>query len=500
MSRSAGIYIGADFVDLAVVEHLKERTKVVASVRVPIAEEAGTPENADKLSRIIPAIKKAVELSGQKLARVNFAVPQNEVIIRRFIMPIIPVEERAGAVRFEAQRYLPFKLDDTLSAFYVAAESKTAKNMEVVFVAVNRQVVTNYSNILGKAHLGIQIMDIVPVALLRVFSSVAGVIGEKSKAIVYIEKGMRGSIIIVKEREIYLVREVAVAPSPEAFHANILNNLRLSIDYFKRETKEVDINTILVCADEGTVELEAFLADNIALAQIERFSPEQGIDGLNELSRKQSIAIGIAMGAFERPVPKVNLAGELPSSLIKKSIKEYKPLIIEGIALILGIAVLQIVANVNLSLAQKKVEDLRMEKASMVGGISPESTQEELRALESRLSSQISFLKNLAGENRFFLTKKLSVLGAFFPEGAWIESCQFADEIDKERSFTLKGLVYSPAQNEPTIANKILVDMKASPVFTNGLKEIKLGSLERFSAYDKNLLQFSIECTGSVLH
>ena len=497
MAYSVGLYLGVDFVDLVTLGGSKETPKIIKSSRTAIFEEASPTGQKDRMTSIAPAIKKAFETGGVKIKSVNFAMPQDEVIVRRFSMPYLPVEERPNAVRFEAQKYLPFKLDDTISDFYVSAESKTARGMDVIFVAVNKQVIEKYTGLFKELKIGITNIDIIPIALLRLLLACKRINTEQTTVVVYVEKNSRGSVIIIKERNVYLVRELSLLASKEAFLENILNNIRLSIDYFKRETKEVGVSKIIICGDLGLQELELYLKENITSAQIETFNLKDEIDGLGELSRKQIIAIGLAMASLEKAAPKINLISRLPAGALPTGVMEYRPLVIEGVALFLILAMLQLIMNINLAQAKKKMAQVKAERMTILKGA--DFSQTELSAMESTTKSQIEFLKNLVGEKRLFLTEKLSSIGRLLPEGTWIESLQFRDEIDNARKLNVSGMIYSRDKNETAVANKILNDMKGLRDFSSGFEDIKLTSLERTALYSSEVLAFSIECSGQPL-
>ncbi len=499
MAFSAGLYIGIDFIDLVFLDGSRERPRFIKSVRVPIYEDNVPEESRERMAFVVPAIRKALDIAALKIKGINFAMPQDEVIVRRFSMPIIPADERPTAVRFEAQRYLPFKLDETISAFYVASESRTTKTMDAVFVAVNKQAISKYSDLFSDLKITINILDVVPVALLRVLGKGDAFTSDKTKVIIYIEKEMRGSVIIVKERDVYLVREIGASPSKERFLENILNNLRLSIDYFKRETKEVDVNDIIICSDAKISELETFLKENIASAAIEVFSLTNEIEGITELGKRQMAAIGLAMGSFEKPVPKINLALQLSNKIMNFEIIEFKPLLIEAGAIIVSLVVIQLFGSVHLMVAKKKMEEIKKHKMSLLKGVALDASQEELGNLERNVTDRLNFLKSEVGEDRLFLTKKLSLLGSILPEGTWIESLQFSNAVDKERSLLIVGMIYSQNRSGTEIANKIVSDMKASKEFMTGFDDIKLNSVGRTSAYGKDVLSFSIGCSSPVV-
>lgn len=497
MARSAGIYLGIDFVDLVLVETSKEKPRVIKSIRNMLYVDAETPPatQEDKLALIAKAIEKTLQTPAIKINSLNFSIPQDESIIRRFKMQYLPIEERTNAVKFEAQKYLPFKIDDTISDFYIVEESKDTKAMDALFVAVNKQTMERYKGLFKELKVKLNIIDIMPMALLRFLSACKKIKEGRSQLVVYVEKDARGSIIITQNNNPYLVREVGLSASRETFFENILNNLRLSVDYFKRETKEIGVEKILLCGEGHLSELETFLKENIAATEIEIFELNDEMGGLNDLSKKQIVAIGLAMASFEKPRPKINLTSQFPQLDISKIVIEYKPLLIESGVIVLIFILLQILLSVNLGGAKRNLVNIKSQRPA-IKDIDADIPLDVLTNAEKGVKSRLEFFKNLVGENRLFLTRKLNYLGRLLPEGAWIESFQFSDEVDRSRGLKIEGMIYSAEKNETAIANKILTDMKQAQDFSFGFDEIKIGGLRKTSAYDKEVLAFSIECSG----
>jgi|GEM_PF-4069079 len=501
MPNFTGLYVGSDFVDLVVLNNARGTPQVVASVRRFLYEENMPPDKKDKNTALPIAVKKAVEALKVSAGLLGFGLSQDEVMIRRFRMPYLAESERSNAVKFEAQKYLPFKMDDTISDFYITDEAKQLKTLEALFAAANKQTIHKYTALfedIKTVKLGV--IDTTSLALIRILSYCKKVGGSQAQLVVYLERDARVIVAIAKNKEAYLAREINFSTSKAVFFENILNNIRLSVDYYKRETKEIFINEMVICGEGDLVELEIYLKDNIEGIITQTFNLTNEIYGLNDLSRKQLIATGIALALFEKPRPKINLLAKEAKAADLKDVKEYKPVIIEGAILIILLALLQIAGSMKIGLANRKMAELKSQKIAIgIKEIMPDSSQEGLLNAEAKAKREIDFFKNLVGGNRFYLTNKLNKLGGFLPGGAWIESFSFTDEIDGARALDINGMIYSEEGDAVGVINKMLADMRNSKDFSFGFADIKLNSLEKTGAYGKELFTFSIKCSGQPL-
>lgn len=499
MPNSAGLYLGFDFVDLVILSDGKGIPKIVKNVRTFLNEDVAPASPRDKAQALAAAIKKALDSAKVVTGPVSFSLPQEEVMIRHFRMPYLPEQERPNGVKFEAQRYLPFKIEETISDFYITEESKQERAMDAFFVAVNKDAMNRNVSLLKEAGAKVNIIDISSIALLRILSYCKKLKTDQAVVVVYVEKNIRGSIIIAKDRGVYLSREVNPSASKAVFFENILNNIKLSVDYYKRETKEVLVSEVLLCGDGELAELKIYLKENIETMPLEIAELAAEIEGLNDLSRRQLIALGLAMASFEKPRPRINLLGEKAGGASPADIKEYKPLIIEAVAVFLILAFLHFLGSLSLNAEKKKILALKTEKMGILRNVNPDSSEEELLNLETTVQGQAAFMKNLTGENRLYVTKKLNILGRLIPDGAWVESFDFSDEVGEKRTLVIAGMIYSDQQNEAEKADKMLADMKASEDFRWGFEDIKLSSLTKTSVDGKDVLSFLIECSSKPL-
>lgn len=170
MNNFIGLYLGIDFVDLVILTDVKGNLQIVKSVRTFLFDGTSIPEQKDKALALPAGIKKAFESAKFNMGPITFGLPQDEVMVRHFKMPYLPEAERSNAVKFEAQKYLPFKVDETVSDFYITQESRETKNMEALFVAVNKQTMEKYVTLFRNLGTRVSVVDVTPIALLRVLS------------------------------------------------------------------------------------------------------------------------------------------------------------------------------------------------------------------------------------------------------------------------------------------------------------------------------------------
>ncbi|MFO0981623.1 MAG: type IV pilus assembly protein PilM [Planctomycetota bacterium] len=108
---------------------------------------------------------------GFRTRRVATAVSGRSVIVRFLNMVDMPTENLKNAIRYEADKYIPFDLDDVVLDFHKLEDATgLSKNeMKVLLVAVKRDVIQDQVRLLNTAGLQPRVVDVDAFALGNAF-------------------------------------------------------------------------------------------------------------------------------------------------------------------------------------------------------------------------------------------------------------------------------------------------------------------------------------------
>ena len=154
MARKVGIYIGKNSVDLVELDAGFQGLKVINSIRVPISL---SETSEGRKSLVARAIKEAVNKAKLKNYSAVAVMPSQDVLIRYFKMPLLPVKERHKSIVFEAKKYIPFKLEEVVSDYSIAEIQKKAGEevMDLVFAAAKKDSLNDYLSYFTQARIKI---------------------------------------------------------------------------------------------------------------------------------------------------------------------------------------------------------------------------------------------------------------------------------------------------------------------------------------------------------
>src|SRR5690625_4076187 len=144
------------------------------------------------------------------------AVGNQQVVTRNIRLPNMPAQELGAAVKWEADKYLPFSIDDVAFDHHQLDDPKSlqeGEEIEVLIAAAQTEYVAQQAECLIRAGLEPVAMDIKPFALMRpLFNSQSGRSGANGGINVLIEAGASSTTItLVRDRRVLMNRVIGVA-------------------------------------------------------------------------------------------------------------------------------------------------------------------------------------------------------------------------------------------------------------------------------------------------
>jgi type IV pilus assembly protein PilM len=162
------------------------------------------------------AVKELLRKGNFKSKRCVTAVSGRSVIVRYVTMAQMPVEDLRQAIKFEADKYIPFEVDEVIMDTMILEDTvgESSSEMKVLLVAVRKSLVEEHLALLGDAGLQPSIIDVDAFALGNAFEARAraqgGLAAEKVVALIDIGAN-KTNINILKGKTSYFTREVYLA-------------------------------------------------------------------------------------------------------------------------------------------------------------------------------------------------------------------------------------------------------------------------------------------------
>ena len=442
---------------------------------------------------------------------INLSLPTTDIIFRTFVIPWMPSGEVAGVVEFEISKYIPFSLDDLSYSFYPMTTSiNGVKRIRIIFVAIKNTSLDKYLDILEKSGFLINLVEPAPVSLIRTLSF-KGII-PPNQIIAIVEKETdKGRIVIVDQGTPLFVRDFHLRipenqqdKSSAAQTKMLINELRISLDYFNRQNNQVRVKEILLISTEEVEIVAARCKDDLEMdvtpinSQIDIGGEPQDI-----ISNMSSFGAGIFQSVYSRAsfnlIDKTRIAkGSKSFAPISNSInlKTLAPIIAACIILCLTSFTMP---NIMLSAKKNSIASLKKKLADH-----KDVSTSKLKEKDKSLNKKIKNISNIRTESdiAFFL----SAIPKLLPEGVWVNKFSInykkavKKEIDKKKTvisprIEMTGHSFSdiPSQQFAQV-NEFLSNLKEKDTFSRFFKNIDLKAVTSKTIDAYEVKSFSITC------
>jgi type IV pilus assembly protein PilM len=190
--------IGSSSVKLAEVHHSSSGPRLTALGLAPLPATAIQSNVIQDEGSVVDTIRKLIAEHKTRATQVVTAVPGPAVIVKKVILPAQTGSAVEPAVMAEAGQLIPDSLDNVNLDWQVIDLIETGNKMEVLVVAVKREIVTSYTETIRGAGLEPVIVDVDYFALENMFEANYDPPGEHPVALVNV--GARySSINILKD-------------------------------------------------------------------------------------------------------------------------------------------------------------------------------------------------------------------------------------------------------------------------------------------------------------
>jgi Tfp pilus assembly PilM family ATPase len=186
----------------------------------------------DVLKNTLHKLSNSLLFSPRHL-RVSISGPS--VLIRNLSLPKMTPQELKGAISFEAERHIPFPVEECILDFQILrSASPNTPSMNVVLAAAKKQWVRQRLDLLAEAGFEPELVDVGIFCFANAFEQLAQENQPKTYGLLDIGHDA-GALAIFDEGELFFVREMPVPNASKNTDA-LTQELGKSLDYFENET------------------------------------------------------------------------------------------------------------------------------------------------------------------------------------------------------------------------------------------------------------------------
>jgi len=190
----------------------------IGSSYIKFVQLSGKPESffmvgfdVVKIDDNVEGPKKALEVVAKRLLAkdVNISISGPNAVVRYIELPKMTDEELKSSMKFEAEKYIPFRSKDVIVDCQVL-ETMTRGKMRVLLAAAKKEAITEKINLVEGAGLSVKLIDCDSFALIKAFLLSHLDLGEDG-CITLVNMGERfTNIAILKGKSATFTRELQI--------------------------------------------------------------------------------------------------------------------------------------------------------------------------------------------------------------------------------------------------------------------------------------------------
>ncbi len=167
---SIGLDIGSGYLKAVQLKDTKGGYELELFDILPLPPELIVDGSIIDSLRLIDSLKELSRKARIKTKDVTISMAgHSSVIIKRVSLPEMSEDELSESIKFEAEQYIPFDIEDVTLDFQILGPKEEPGQMDVILVAVKKDIINEYLSVVKEAGFNCQIVDVNSFALENIY-------------------------------------------------------------------------------------------------------------------------------------------------------------------------------------------------------------------------------------------------------------------------------------------------------------------------------------------
>jgi type IV pilus assembly protein PilM len=155
-----GLDIGSNSVKAVELSGGSGGYKITAFGYAPLPSEAIVQGSFMNAPAISAAIQEAVSSGGIRAKDVASSVSGHSVIVKRIALPMQSPDELEETIRWEAEQYIPFDINEVNVDHQILQGSSVEGQMDVLLVAAKKDMIDDYTSVIADCGMNLAVLDV----------------------------------------------------------------------------------------------------------------------------------------------------------------------------------------------------------------------------------------------------------------------------------------------------------------------------------------------------
>lgn len=165
-----GLDIGSSYLKAVQLKETRSGYELELFDMLPISPELIVEGSIIDAIRLTESLRELIKKAKIKAKDAVISISgHSSVIIKRIALPEMSEEELSESIKFEAEQYVPFDIEDVNLDFQILGPKEEPGQMDVILVAVKRDVINDYVSVVKEAGLNTVVVDVDAFALENMY-------------------------------------------------------------------------------------------------------------------------------------------------------------------------------------------------------------------------------------------------------------------------------------------------------------------------------------------
>ena len=158
-----GLDVGSGAIKLVGLDRSRKGHVLQAFGVKPLDPELIVDGRVMDVGRVVSVIKDLVAEQTIKIHDVALSVSGHSVIVKKIALPVMTENELRGSIKWEAEQYIPFDMNDVNLDFHILGQShgpNAELQMDVILVAIKKDKLAEYTALVEEAGLDPVVVDV----------------------------------------------------------------------------------------------------------------------------------------------------------------------------------------------------------------------------------------------------------------------------------------------------------------------------------------------------
>ncbi|MGI8575664.1 MAG: type IV pilus assembly protein PilM [Egibacteraceae bacterium] len=147
---------------------------------------------------VVDALRQLWSRYKLKGRKVNLGLANQQVVVRQIDLPYLPEVELRASLPFQVQDHIPIPVEQAILDLHVLEHFQTEDGQQfsrILLVAAHRDMVQGFLDVLKRAKLGVQSVDLAPFALLRSLAATGVLDGQDGELLVDVGSSVTNIVV-----------------------------------------------------------------------------------------------------------------------------------------------------------------------------------------------------------------------------------------------------------------------------------------------------------------